>query len=57
MFFLAAGKTTLLNFLSGREFSKNLTHTGWVKCNGRNKDEVENYSEFSAYVQQDDIMF
>ena len=54
---IGAGKTTLLNFLSGREISKGLNKTGVIKVNGQNKDDVRNFSSYSAYVQQDDILF
>ena len=54
---IGAGKTTLLNFLSGREISKGLHKTGMIKVNGQNKDDVRNFSSYSAYVQQDDILF
>lgn len=52
-----AGKTTLLNFLSGREISQNLTRTGHIYLNEKDKDEMSNFSSYSAYVQQDDILF
>lgn len=52
-----AGKTTLLNYLSGRDISTNLEKIGDVFVNGVNKKEVKNFSAFSAYVQQDDILF
>lgn len=52
-----AGKTTLLNYLSGRDISTNLQKLGDVFVNGVNKKEVKNFSAFSAYVQQDDILF
>mmetsp|Transcript_16404 Transcript_16404/g.11545 ORF Transcript_16404/g.11545 Transcript_16404/m.11545 type:complete len:186 (+) Transcript_16404:278-835(+) len=52
-----AGKTTLLNYLSGRDISTNLKKDGDVFVNGVNKKEVKNFSAFSAYVQQDDILF
>jgi ABC-type multidrug transport system ATPase subunit len=54
---LGAGKTTLLNFLSGREISSNLRKTGVIAVNGRDKDSMTNFSAYSAYVQQDDILF
>ena len=54
---LGAGKTTLLNYLSGRDISTNLKKDGDVFVNGVNKKEVKNFSAFSAYVQQDDILF
>jgi ABC-type multidrug transport system ATPase subunit len=46
-----------LNFLSGREISNNLKQTGEIKINGVDKKKVNNYSAFSAFVQQDDILF
>jgi ABC-type multidrug transport system ATPase subunit len=52
-----AGKTTLLNFLSGREISQNLDRTGKILVNGSDKDAMKNFSSYSAYVQQDDILF
>jgi len=52
-----AGKTTLLNFLSGREISQNLDRTGKILVNGSDKDTMKNFSSYSAYVQQDDILF
>ena len=54
---LGAGKTTLLNFLSGREISQNLDKQGSIKVNGVEKDQIRNFSSYSAYVQQDDILF
>jgi ABC-type multidrug transport system ATPase subunit len=46
-----AGKTTLLNFLSGREISQNLDRTGLIYVNGSDKDKMDNFSSYSAYVQ------
>ena len=57
IYFLGAGKTTLLNFLSGREISQNLKKTGQILLNSYNRDDLANYSTYSAYVQQDDILF
>lgn len=54
---LGSGKTTLLNFLSGRDKSSNLQNEGTVLINGTNKDDLPNFSAYSAYVQQDDILF
>ena len=54
---LGAGKTTLLNFLSGREISQNLKKTGKILINGADRDTLANFSSYSAYVQQDDILF
>lgn len=45
-----AGKTTLLNFLSGREISQNLDKQGSIKVNGVEKDQIRNFSSYSAYV-------
>lgn len=55
--FLGAGKTTLLNFLSGREISTNLFKTGKIMANGVERENINNFSSLSAYVQQDDILF
>lgn len=52
-----AGKTTLLNYLSGRDIARNLNRVGDVSVNGTNRDKVPNFSAYSAYVQQDDILF
>jgi len=52
-----AGKTTLLNHLSGRLIANNLTKTGTIKINNVDSSEVQGFSTFSAYVQQDDILF
>jgi len=46
-----AGKTTLLNYLSGRDIAKNLIRQGEVIVNGTNRDDVKNFSAFSAFVQ------
>ena len=43
--------------MSGREISKNLNKTGKITVNGSDKDKLANFSAFSAYVQQDDILF
>ena len=52
-----AGKTTMLNYLSGREISQNLQKTGTITVNGQPKEAIRNFSAMSAYVQQDDILF
>ena len=52
-----AGKTTLLNYLSGREISRNLDKTGEICINKVRKEQIQKYSSFIAYVQQDDILF
>ena len=52
-----AGKTTLLNYLSGRLISNKLEKTGKVLVNGVDRDEIKGFSAYSAYVQQDDILF
>jgi ABC-type multidrug transport system ATPase subunit len=48
---IGAGKTTLLNFLSGREISQNLVKEGTITVNGKIKEELANFSSYSAYVQ------
>ena len=50
-----AGKTTLLQLLSGKMFPQNLAWKGKIEINGENRDDVE-YSRFTAFVQQDDIL-
>jgi len=52
-----AGKTTLLNYLSGRLISQNLEKNGEILVNGVNRDKVQGFQAYSAYVQQDDILF
>jgi ABC-type multidrug transport system ATPase subunit len=47
-----------LNYLSGRQISKNLDKQGKILINGVDKDQMgANFSTLSAYVQQDDILF
>jgi ATP-binding cassette subfamily G (WHITE) protein 2 len=46
-----------LNYLSGRLISKRLTKTGTVEVNGVDRDNIKGFSAYSAYVQQDDILF
>ena len=50
-----AGKTTLLQLLSGKMFPHNLVWRGSIEINGRPRDQVD-YSRFTAFVQQDDIL-
>jgi ABC-type multidrug transport system ATPase subunit len=52
-----AGKTTLLNYLSGRLISRNLEKSGTVLINGVDRAEIKGFQSFTAFVQQDDIMF
>lgn len=47
----------MLNFLSGREISANLKKEGKIIINTTDKDTLSNYSTYSAFVQQDDILF
>ena len=54
---IGAGKTTLLNYLSGREISQNLVKKGKILVNGVDRDKIKGFAAFSAYVQQDDILF
>lgn len=54
---IGAGKTTLLNFLSGREISQNLVKKGKIVVNGVDRDKIKSFASYSAYVQQDDILF
>ena len=50
-----AGKTTLLQLLSGKMFPQNLAWKGSIEINGESRDSVD-YSRFTAFVQQDDIL-
>jgi len=50
-----AGKTTLLQLLSGKMFPHNLAWKGTIEINGCPRDSVD-YSRFTAFVQQDDIL-
>lgn len=43
--------------MSGREISMNLEKTGKILVNGVEKETLPNFSAYSAYVQQDDILF
>jgi len=51
-----AGKTTLLNYLSGKMLAHNLKSEGETLINGKNTKESTNYLEFTAFVQQDDVL-
>jgi len=51
-----AGKTTLLNHLSGRLTATNLEIYGDIMINGQNSEDIEGFSRFSAYIQQDDVL-
>ena len=55
-----SGKTTLLNILSGRCVkTKGAKLSGYIAVNNINKKELgsKRFSQISAYVQQDDILF
>lgn len=51
-----AGKTTLLNYLSGKMLAHNLKSTGETLINHKSTKESKNYLEFTAFVQQDDVL-
>lgn len=51
-----AGKTTLLNYLSGKMLAHDLKSDGETTINGKSTKESLNYLEFTAFVQQDDIL-
>ena len=53
---LGCGKTTLLNFLSGRMVSDNLKITGRMMINGVDVPNIDVLSNQIAYVMQDDIL-
>jgi len=54
-----AGKTTLLNYLSGRDIGENLHKEGTIFLNGVDTSKLRKtkLSHFSAFIQQDDVMF
>jgi len=54
--FEGCGKTTLLNFLSGRLIGNNLEVTGELILNGKSITDIDEYSNQIAYVMQDDIL-
>jgi ABC-type multidrug transport system ATPase subunit len=51
-----AGKTTFLNYLSGRDPSKNLEKSGEIQINGVDRNKID-YGKYVAYVQQDDVLY
>jgi ABC-type multidrug transport system ATPase subunit len=59
LIFKGAGKTTFLNFLSGRVvgLGSSLKMSGKVMLNGKDRDRLPGAEALSCYVQQDDILF
>jgi ATP-binding cassette subfamily G (WHITE) protein 2 len=59
LYLIGSGKTTFLNYLSGRivGLSTSLKMTGKVLVNGRDRDRLPGSEALSCYVQQDDILF
>lgn len=51
-----SGKTTLLNFLSGRLSSNNMRIYGELYLNKKIVKDTDKYSNYMAYVMQDDIL-
>jgi len=51
-----AGKTTFLNYISGRDPSKNLEKEGSISINGVDSSKLD-YGKYVAYVQQDDVLY
>lgn len=51
-----SGKTTMLNLLSGRLLSKNLTLRGKIIINGKDVDTMADYKGVIGYVMQEDLM-
>jgi len=51
-----AGKTTLLNYLSGKMLAHDLKADGETLINGKSTMESKNYLEFTAFVQQEDVL-
>jgi hypothetical protein len=56
---LGSGKTTFLNYLSGRIVGLNsaLHMSGKILINGKNREKMPGCESLSCYVQQDDILF
>lgn len=50
------GKTTMLNLLSGRLLSKNLTLRGILRINDVQVDTMSNYKTLIGYVMQEDLL-
>lgn len=50
------GKTTLLNFLSGRVMGKNLKASGSLYVNSNSVENLDIIGNKMAYVMQDDIL-
>ena len=53
---IGAGKTTLLNYLCGKMLANNLRSDGHTFVNGKSTKESRNYLQFTAFVQQEDIL-
>lgn len=51
-----SGKTTMLNLLSGRLLSKNLTLKGTISINGKKVTTMAEYKGVIGYVMQEDLM-
>lgn len=51
-----SGKTTMLNLLSGRLLSKNLTLRGNIFINGKKVETMGDYKSVIGYVMQEDLM-
>lgn len=51
-----SGKTTMLNLLSGRLLSKNLTLRGNIMINGKKVETMADYKSVIGYVMQEDLM-
>lgn len=50
------GKTTMLNLLSGRLLSKNLTLTGELYANQKPTNDLNEFGEKIGYVMQNDVL-
>lgn len=44
-----AGKTTMLNYLSGKDISRNLKKSGSIQVNGQDRKDI-NFKKYIAYV-------
>ena len=53
---IGSGKTTFLNYLSGRLVSKNLIQKGKIILNNECIDNFEDFNDIIGYVIQEDII-
>ena len=53
---IGAGKTSLLNYLSGKDPSKNVLKYGEVLVNGVDRNKID-FKKYVGYVQQEDVLY